>query len=88
MRRKNTPSKGQIVNVFDDIKNEVREAKVISNPIDDEILGPMFEIQFQDKRKMKGVAYWSKFRQSWSRYDIIGWSPATFSKEHIPEVDR
>jgi hypothetical protein len=87
MRRKNTPKKGQVVDVFDDIKNVIRKAKVISTPVDDEILGIMFEVQFIDKG-MKGVAYWSQFKQNWSRMDIIGLSPATFSKEHIPEVIR
>jgi len=87
MRRKNTPKKGKIVDVFDDIKNTTRKAKVISAPVEDEILGPMFEVQFLDK-KTKGTVYWSLFRQDWSRMDIIGLSPATYSKEHIPEAIR
>ena len=87
MRRKNTPKKGQVIDVFDDIKNVIRKAKVISTPVEDETLGIMFEVKFID-RKMKGIVYWSKFRQNWSRFDIIGLSPATYSKEQIPEAIR
>jgi len=66
--------KGSTIEVFDDLKNRTRKAHVISSIEHDPILGDTMEIEFLDN-KMKNVAYWSLFRQSWSKMNIGGLMP-------------
>ncbi len=79
-RRSPIPKKGQVINVYDDLKNCVRAAVVTTHVVEDPNLGPVFDIRFLDN-KMTNSAYWSKFRQSWSKMHLGGQMPVQ-TKEH------
>ena len=73
------PKVGEVVKVYDDLKNCHREAAVTSLTSQDPILGITFEIRFLDNN-MENTAYWSIFRQSWSKLNVGGQRPV-MSKE-------